>query len=77
MDGFSRKNRSELLEISLKVFDNIDSKEGLLIKEMGNVTVAAQPAPATSNSSRAHHDKKRRPYKRTSVPIAKKRSLEK
>lgn len=40
MDGFAGKNRSELLEIALKMSDSKDSKV-LLIKKMGCPTVAA------------------------------------
>lgn len=61
MDGFSEKNRSELLEIAQKVIDSRDSKEDLIQKMRHTIIVALQ-APATLNSVHANHDfKKQRP----------------
>lgn len=55
MDGFSEKNRSELLEIAQKVIDSRDSKEDLIQKMRHTIIVALQ-APATLNSVHANHD---------------------
>ena len=62
MDVFAGKNRSELLEIAQKVFDDRDSKD--LIKQMGCTNMTVLQAPATLNSTRAHHDKNMRPLQK-------------
>lgn len=57
MDVFSGKNRLELLEIIRKVFDYTESKEELLLKEMGQAPMAILQAPTTSNFANGHCDK--------------------
>lgn len=60
MDVFTGKNRSALLEISQKVFDDRDSKEDL-VNKMGCATMAALQAAAAVSSAHAYRDKRRRP----------------
>lgn len=62
MDGFVRKNGSELLEIAQKIFDNGDIKEDSLVK-INNDTVAALHAPGTSSPEYATYKKRKCPYK--------------
>lgn len=44
MDSFAGRNKSELLEIVQKVFDNRDSREDLLAKNLGQAIMAVLQA---------------------------------
>ncbi|KAM5194908.1 uncharacterized protein RBU33_016289 [Hipposideros larvatus] len=48
LEGFQGKNRSELLNIAQKVFDNRDSPEEAIAKRLGKVTIAALAAQNNS-----------------------------
>uniref|UniRef100_UPI001A9F41EF uncharacterized protein LOC120883926 n=1 Tax=Ictidomys tridecemlineatus TaxID=43179 RepID=UPI001A9F41EF len=63
IDGFAGKNRSELLELAQKVFENRESQDDLLIRKVNRATVAALRSPEVFNSRQmqvAHGRGKRR-----------------
>lgn len=62
LEGFQGKNRSELLGIAQKVYDNRDSPEEAMAKRLGRVTIAAlaAPRPLTSRGP-AGKDPRRQP----------------
>ncbi|XP_021114045.1 uncharacterized protein LOC110349169 [Heterocephalus glaber] len=51
LEGFEGKNRSELLSIAQKVFNNRDSPEEVVTKRLGKVTIAALKNYETSKQT--------------------------